>query len=101
MWLMVTFDLPTLTPKQKKAYQTFRKFLLDDGFSMHQYSVYVRHCASLENTDTHEHRIRKAIPDEGHVSIIRITDKQFGNVVNLWGHKHKPMPRDGNQLEIF
>lgn len=101
MWIIVTFDLPTLTPAQKKAYTTFRKFLLSDGFSMHQYSVYVRHCASLENTNVHEERIRKNLPDEGSVSIIRITDKQFGNIVNLYGKKEKKLPRESNQLEIF
>ncbi len=100
MWLIVTFDLPTETPAQKKAYATFRKFLLSDGFSMHQYSVYVRHCASLENTDVHEQRIRKNMPDEGSVSIIRITDKQFGNIVNLYGKKEKKLPKAGDQLEI-
>ena len=101
MWLIVTFDLPTETPAQKKAYTTFRKFLLSDGFSMHQYSVYVRHCASLENTDVHEQRIRKNMPNEGSVSIIRITDKQFGNIVNLYGKKEKKLPKASNQLEIF
>ncbi|MDW8436701.1 MAG: CRISPR-associated endonuclease Cas2 [Chloroherpetonaceae bacterium] len=101
MWIIVTFDLPTLTPAQKKAYNAFRKFLLSDGFSMHQYSVYVRHCASLENTNVHEERIRKNLPDEGMVSIIRITDKQFGNIVNLYGKKEKRMPPPSNQLEIF
>jgi CRISPR-associated protein Cas2 len=101
MWIIVTFDLPTLTPAQKKAYMTFRKFLLSDGFTMHQYSVYVRHCASLENTNVHEMRIRKNIPDEGSVSIIRITDKPFGNIVNLYGKKEKKLPRESNQLEIF
>jgi CRISPR-associated protein Cas2 len=101
MWIMVSFDLPTLTPPQKKAYSSFRKFLLRDGFSMHQYSVYVRHCASIENTDAHEQRIRKKMPSEGMVSIFRITDKQFGNVVNIYGRKEKPMPKPSNQLEIF
>ena len=101
MWIMVTFDLPTLTPAHKKAYTTFRKFLLSDGFSMHQYSVYVRHCASLENTEVHEQRIKKNMPNEGTVSIIRITDKQFGNIVNLYGKKEKKLPRASNQLEIF
>ena len=101
MWLIVTFDLPTETPAQRKVYADFRKFLLSDGFLMHQYSVYVRHCASLENTDVHEQRIRKNMPDEGSVSIIRITDKQFGNIVNLYGKKEKKLPKASNQLEIF
>lgn len=46
MWLFVMFDLPTMTKKDRKASALFRKQLEKDGFSMHQFSVYIRHCAS-------------------------------------------------------
>lgn len=49
VWLMVMFDLPTTTPEEKRRYQLFHGFLLDDGYCMMQYSVYIRHCASSEN----------------------------------------------------
>lgn len=48
MWVIVMFDLPTDTPKARKAYARFRTDLLKDGFTMMQYSVYIRHCASIE-----------------------------------------------------
>ena len=46
MWLLVFFDLPTDTKKDRKAYATFRKQLISDGFTMFQFSIYVRHCPS-------------------------------------------------------
>ena len=46
MWLFVFFDLPVKTKKQRKEATTFRKYLEKDGFSMLQFSVYMRHCAS-------------------------------------------------------
>ena len=49
MWVLVLFDLPTETKKEKKAYVDFRKNLQRDGFTMFQFSIYVRHCASSEN----------------------------------------------------
>ena len=51
MWVLVLFDLPTDTKKDKKAYADFRKNLQKDGFTMFQFSIYVRHCASSENAD--------------------------------------------------
>ena len=53
MWVLVFFDLPTETPKERKIYAVFRKKLLSDGFSMFQFSMYLRHCASAENADVH------------------------------------------------
>ncbi|GGF28986.1 hypothetical protein GCM10011518_42830 [Flavobacterium limi] len=52
---------------------------------MMQYSVYVRHCASGESVDVHEKRIHKLLPPLEKVSILRITDKQFGNILNFLG----------------
>ena len=52
MWVLVLFDLPTETKKDKKAYAEFRKNLQKDGFTMFQFSIYVRHCASCENAVT-------------------------------------------------
>ncbi|WP_290387130.1 CRISPR-associated endonuclease Cas2, partial [uncultured Muribaculum sp.] len=42
MWVIVFFDLPVETKKQRKDYSDFRKRLLSDGFTMFQLSIYVR-----------------------------------------------------------
>lgn len=57
MWILIMFDLPTETKKQRKAATDFRKSLIADGFTMFQFSIYVRNCASRENTDVHVKRI--------------------------------------------
>lgn len=41
-WILVAFDLPVLSKKQRKAATGFRQWLLDDGFHMLQFSVYAR-----------------------------------------------------------
>ena len=101
MWLFVFFDLPTNTKKERKAAARFRKDLLTDGFVMMQYSVYIRHCASSESADVHQRRIENDVPDAGQVSILRITDKQYGNIINFWGKTTKPMTPAPKQLELF
>jgi len=101
MWLIVFFDLPTETVKDRKNASGFRKNLLKDGFDMMQYSVYMRHCASSESADVHERRINMLLPPFGKVSILRITDKQFGNIMNFWGRAEVPKPPPPMQLELF
>ncbi len=101
MWLFVFFDLPTETKKDRRNASLFRKNLIKDGFSMMQFSVYTRHCASGESADVHERRIKKLLPPLGKVSVLRITDKQFGNIMNYWGKVKQDNIKTPTQLELF
>jgi len=101
MWIFVFFDLPVLTKKQRKLAAGFRKDLLKDGFSMMQYSVYARHSGSKESADVHIKRVQKLIPPEGQVSILTVTDKQYGEIRNFWGKSLADLPPTPMQLEIF
>lgn len=101
MWIIAMFDLPTDTKAARKAYTRFRKGLISDGFTMMQYSVYIRHCASEENAAVHAQRVRIMLPSDGEVRIIRITDKQFGRMEIYWGRRRKPQPRAPAQIEMF
>ena len=101
VWIFAMFDLPTDTKKARKDYTYFRKNLLKDGFSMLQYSVYVRHCASEENATVHYNRIKNFLPPDGEVRLITITDKQFGRMHTFWGKMRKPAPPAPRQLELF
>ena len=101
MWLFVFFDLPTNTKKERKYASGFRKKLIKDGFTMMQYSVYIRHCASRESADVHIKRVKNFIKDYGNISILCITDKQYGKILNFWGTKAEPLPKSPIQLELF
>lgn len=101
MWVLVLFDLPTETKKDRKAAAEFRKLLQKDGFTMFQFSIYVRHCASAENAEVHIKRVKSFLPEYGHVGIICITDKQFGGIELFYGKKAKAPIAHGQQLELF
>ena len=101
MWLIVLFDLPTDTPSARKQYTRFRKFLLDDGFCMMQYSVYIRHSASDENALVHAKRVKACLPPDGEVRILKITDKQFGNIDVFYGKKRIKVEQAPLQLQFF
>lgn len=101
MWILVLFDLPTDTKKDKRAYALFRKNLQRDGFTMFQFSIYVRHCASQENAEVHIKRVKSFLPEFGSVGIICITDKQFANIELFYGCKPQSVNTPGQQLELF
>ena len=101
MWVVAMFDLPTDTKKARKEYAQFRKHLLVDGFTMLQYSVYARNCASKENAEVHTERIRRRLPPDGEVRVITITDKQFERMSVFLGKMRKPPEPTPCQLELF
>ena len=101
MWILVFFDLPTETKKDRKIYATFRKKLIQDGFTMFQFSIYLRHCMSIENANVHIKRVKKFLPEKGHVGIMCITDKQFGMMELFYGKSEETKKTEGQQLELF
>lgn len=101
MWVLVFFDLPTATKKDIRAYSEFRKLLLKDGFTMFQFSMYIRHCSSVENAEVHKKRVHNFLPKYGKVGIMCVTDKQFGNMELFFGQQEESLPLIGIQLELF
>ncbi|MFN4217565.1 MAG: CRISPR-associated endonuclease Cas2 [Brevinematales bacterium] len=85
MWMMVIFDLPVQTKKQRKAYTHFRKFLVDQGFSMLQFSVYAQYCTSRDSMETLTKRLRENLPPEGQVRIFGLTERQYQEMHVFYG----------------
>ena len=86
---------------QRRDAALFRKSLENDGFRMMQLSVYIRHCFSKENMDVHIKRVKSSIPSCGLVSILSVTDKQYGEIKNFWGAIERNNPQKPQQLTIF
>ncbi|NMA82388.1 MAG: CRISPR-associated endonuclease Cas2 [Epulopiscium sp.] len=101
MWVLVLFDLPTETKKDRKVYADFRKNLQRDGFTMFQFSIYIRHCMSIENANVHIMRVKRFLPEKGHVGILCITDKQFGMMELFYGKNPEKKKTEPQQLELF
>lgn len=101
MWMMVMFDLPVTTPKERKLATGFRNHLLDLGFEMSQFSVYFRFCGDREKTKPYVDQIRRDVPPEGKVSILFFTDKQFANIIHLRNRKPASPPEKPTQLALF
>lgn len=87
MRLLCMFDLPVETDVERRAYRTFRKNLIREGFVMIQYSVYVRVCPSREYANRLETRIKKFTPAEGNVRLLCVTEKQYEDMKLLVGSR--------------
>lgn len=87
MRALVIFDLPVMSKKERKLATSFRKFLLDDGFEMLQYSVYTRLCPDRDNAYTHLERIKRNAPNNGSIRMFMLTERQFTDMYVVAGEK--------------
>ena len=87
MRLMVMFDLPVETSHQRRAYRVFRKKLIQEGFLMIQYSVYVRVCVNRKAAQFMEKRISNFLPENGLVQTLMLTEKQYNDMHFLLGEE--------------
>lgn len=101
MWLLVMFDLPVITKKQRKAATNFRNLLLDSGFSMVQYSVYARYRPTGGTDVRVVSGIKANIPAGGKVRLIQITDRQWSSMLRFSNHQEEKDPETPEQLTIF
>ena len=101
MWLFAMFDLPVTTPKARRRYAQFRKLLVEQGFSMLQFSVYARYCASEEMAVAYRNRVRAGLPPEGYVRVLTVTDHQFGKMESYIGENDRSVEKPPSQLALF
>ncbi|MCX7656274.1 MAG: CRISPR-associated endonuclease Cas2 [Treponemataceae bacterium] len=101
MWMIVLFDLPVVTKKERKDASLFRKNLLEMGFHMSQFSVYYRLLSGKEALDGYIRDIRKYLPPKGRVDILTITDKQYENIVSFYGRTKEKKKENPSQLLLF
>lgn len=101
LWIFVFFDLPTTTKTERRQHARFRKNLQKDGFTMLQYSIYIRHSNSRENAEVHIKRVKSFLPPKGEVILFTLTDKQFGMMEFFKGSNESEKPPTPQQLELF
>jgi CRISPR-associated protein Cas2 len=101
MWTIVLFDLPTETKRQRRNYSLFRKALLKAGFTRFQFSVYIRHALSRDHMLVHHRKVKAILPPQGKISILQMTDKQFGMIQVFEGDKTTDAPEPTDQLYMF
>lgn len=87
MRLILFFDLPVMTPKQRHTYNVFRKYLIKNGYMMMQFSVYCKIFANREAAVKHVNILKKNVPKEGQIRILVVTEKQYAKIEIIVGGK--------------
>lgn len=101
MWLQVIFDLPVGTRKERREANQFRNALLDLGFEMEQFSVYLRDCADKKLADTLMRQVEGYLPDRGSVKMLTFTDRQYENIRSYRGTELRMRRKNREQLQLF
>ncbi len=95
------FDLPVITDKERKIATSFRKFLLDDGYIMMQFSVYSRICKNNDDLQKHINRLKIHSPKNGNIRMLQITEKQYSNIIMFAGSKEVEEDISIDSLLVF
>jgi CRISPR-associated protein Cas2 len=101
MWMIVMFDLPVLEKAERRAATEFRNHLLDLGFEMSQFSVYMRFCTGPAQVETYCKRVEAALPSGGKVSILQFTDKQYERTLSFHGKSKQTDQKVPDQFDLF
>lgn len=101
MRLIVMFDLPMLTSKNKQEYTRFRKYLIKSGFIMMQQSVYTKLAINQTVLSSIKLDVRKNLPSEGLIEMLDVTEKQFNKIEYLSGNKQSKIIETDERLIIL
>ena len=95
------FDLPVTTKPERRAATEFRTHLLDLGFEMAQFSVYMRFCSGKEQVESYIRRIEGYLPAGGRVDILGFTDKQYESIVSFSQGEKDASRKNPGQISLF
>ncbi len=101
MRILVFFDLPVLTEKERRDYRQFRKFLIKSGFMMMQESVY---CKLAQNSTAAEiiiDNVKKNKPGDGLVQMLKVTEKQFAKMEFIVGESSSEVLDSDERLVVL
>ena len=101
LWVQVIFDLPVTEKADRKAATSFRNHLLDLGFDMMQFSVYIKWVTGKDTASTLIKRVITQLPPNGNVNILQITDKQYSEIQTYFGRKIEKTSQYPEQLMLF
>ena len=87
MRMILMFDMPTDTAEERKAYRKFRKFLLNEGFIMQQFSIYSKLLLNNTANKAMVDRLQENNPKKGNITLLTVTEKQFSRMIYLHGDK--------------
>ncbi len=101
MRVLIFFDLPVVTEKDRREYRKFRKYLIKNGFLMLQESVYCKLAQNSTVGDVICENIRKNKPASGLVQLLKVTEKQYAKMDFIVGESKSEVIDSDERLVIL
>lgn len=101
MRVIVFFDLPVKTKKDRHDYSVFRKFLINSGFMMIQESVYCKLALNQNAANLIQNSVKKNKPSDGIVQMLTVTEKQFSKMETVVGSSKSNVISNDERLLIL
>lgn len=98
MRLLLFFDLPTETSKNRLDYTRFHKFLIKNGFIMMQKSVYSKLVINNVTSAAVKAKISKNLPPTGIIELLEVTENQFSRIEYLIGEEQSVIEESMERL---
>ena len=98
MRVILMFDMPVDTVEERKAYRKFRKFLIDEGFIMHQFSIYSKLLLNNSANNAMIERLKTHNPKKGNITLLTVTEKQFSRMIYLNGERNTSVANSDARL---
>ena len=98
MRMILMFDMPVDTAEERKAYRKFRKFLIDEGFIMHQFSIYSKLLLNNSANNVMIERLKNHNPKKGNITLLTVTEKQFSRMIYLNGEQNTSVANSDSRL---
>ena len=101
MRTIVFFDLPNIYYKDKRNYQLFHKFLINEGFIMLQELVYSKLALNLQQAEFNVNRIKKNAPNKGIIQVLNVTEKQDASIEYIIGKPNSKIIDNEDRLVVL
>lgn len=101
MRTIVFFDLPNIYYKDKRNYQLFHKFLINEGYIMLQESVYSKLALNLQQAEFNINKIRKNAPSKGLIQVLNVTEKQYADIEYIIGKSNSNVIDNEDRLVVL
>jgi CRISPR-associated protein Cas2 len=101
MRTIVFFDLPNVYSKDRRNYNQFRKFLINEGFLMLQESVYSKLTLNSNQTKYLMERVRRNAPNKGIIQMLTVTEKQYSQIEYVIGENNSKIIDSEERLLIL
>lgn len=101
MRVIVFFDLPTITSKDRREYRRFRSFLINEGFVMMQESIYSKIALNNTTAGLIKSKVRKNKVKGGLIQLMVVTEKQFGAIEYIVGESPSKVVENTDRMVVL